>query len=157
MSTYGNGYDGNKMSNNARAAYAEGSAPISKWSKAAILDSLESIAYKLGLPLPLAIKKLTLPELRQKFLERVSSHHTGKYFNLTPFYQFDESAATALLIWENVSQIRRFQTTINVVENGAWVQKPAILEGKTHAGRFVSHDGSVVDMDRELFSTAIEI
>lgn len=82
------GYDGFSMSNNARAAYADGEKPLSKWTKSEILDAI-------GEKLEIA-KKLTVSELRNELLTRSSWHHTGKMYNCTDFYAIDEEAIEQL-------------------------------------------------------------
>lgn len=82
------GYDNFSMSNNARAAYADGEKPLSKWTKTEILDAIGDKSE--------IAKKLTLDELRCELLMRSSWHHTGKMYNCTDFYEIDEEAAEQL-------------------------------------------------------------
>ena len=80
----GNGYDGYSMSNNARSAYASGEMPISKWTKAEIVEAVADINPNID------ISKLNLDTLKSKFLRRSSWHHTSKMYNATDFYSIDE-------------------------------------------------------------------
>ena len=78
------GYYGYSMGSNAKAAYADGKMPLSKWTKTQILGAISGncdIAdTKFGL-----LQKMTKSELIDKFLFMDSYHHTGKYYNLTAF------------------------------------------------------------------------
>lgn len=78
------GYRGYSMSNNAVSAYDDGEKPISKWTKVEILDAISKIRGDLD------FSKLTVAELKRKFLYNSSWHHTSKYYNVTEFYSIDE-------------------------------------------------------------------
>lgn len=84
----GNGYDGYSMSNNARAAYASGSQPMSQWSRAEfdgeVLDELD-----------VAVK--SIKGGYKQFLKWEGWHHTSKFFNRTDFYQIDFAAVDQAL------------------------------------------------------------
>lgn len=94
------GYDWSRgMSNNAVTAYANGERPMSRWTKAALLeratdvlvDSLEfdgSYAEARGEVARLA--HFPLGFLKWELLRESSWHHTGKFFNETSFYDVDE-------------------------------------------------------------------
>ena len=83
MVTYNqNGYVGQSMSVGAKQAYDMGEKPLSKWTKADILEGLPSIAASL--------KKFNLKTLREYCLERTSWHHTGKFANRTDFYSLKD-------------------------------------------------------------------
>lgn len=75
------GYYNYSMSNNAVWAYENGEMPLSKWTKAAILEACGDKAEKL--------KPLTVAELRAEFLICSSWHHTSKHYNRTDFYMID--------------------------------------------------------------------
>lgn len=79
------GYVGQKMSVRAAEAYEGGEKPLSKWSKGEIV-SLVGEAY--GEEAMAKAGKLAAATLRDRFLERSSWHHTGKYFRETDFYSF---------------------------------------------------------------------
>ena len=81
------GYVGRSMSKRAEEAYESGEKPISKWGKGKIL-SLISTTY--GKEAGERARKLTLAELRERFLRYGSWHHTGKFFRKTDFYRFAE-------------------------------------------------------------------
>ena len=83
----GRGYIGKSMSVNARSAYSNGEMPMSKWTKAAILEAIEDEAEE---KLELA-KKLTAAELKQYFLRRTAWHHTGAFYSETVFYEIDSA------------------------------------------------------------------
>lgn len=82
------GYNGYSMSNNAVAAYADGEMPLSKWTKAAILEAIfencEMLEKKEDL-----LRKMTAKELKDEFLQMSSWHHTSKFYNCTNFYSLD--------------------------------------------------------------------
>ena len=75
------GYYNYSMSNNAVWAYENGEMPLSKWTKAAILEACGDKAEML--------KPLTVAELRAEFLINSSWHHTSKHYNCTDFYMID--------------------------------------------------------------------
>lgn len=72
------------MSNNAAAAYQIGEAPLSKWTKAALLTAAGEKAE--------ILKPLTAAELRDLMLCRDGWHHTSCRYNRTVFYAVDEDA-----------------------------------------------------------------
>lgn len=82
------GYIGRSMSNRAEKAYKIGEAPWSKWTKEKIIDSvLDVVAYE-DLKISYEdLKRLTLSELRDAFLDYASWHHTGAFYNNTNFYK----------------------------------------------------------------------
>lgn len=89
------GYNGKKMSNNAIDAYVYGEKPISKWTKKAIMETVEE--YELNNNVKFShIRKLTLPELRSTLLIHSSWHHTSALYNQTDFYMFNEAAFICL-------------------------------------------------------------
>lgn len=82
------GYDGYSMSNNARAAYEEGKAPLSKWTKSAILQRMQENGtpaefIQLAAKYPAEVVKRVL-------LFSAEWHHTSAKYNETKFYQVDE-------------------------------------------------------------------
>lgn len=83
------GYIGQRMSVNALNAHATGKKPLSEWHKEDFdcLFSEELRPY---------LKKLTLKELKSHFLKYSVWHHTGKFFNVTDFYELDEDKAEEL-------------------------------------------------------------
>lgn len=91
------GYDGFAMSNNARAAYADGEKPLSKWTKAEILAQLSPEAAE-------RLKPLTVAELRDSVLVWTSWHHTSSKYNRTDFYSVDSEKADELTA-EQVAEI----------------------------------------------------
>lgn len=81
------GYYGYSMSNNAVEAYCRGEKPLSKWTKAYIVEELVlqgASSYLLE-----SVKKIRLKELRKIALTKCGWHHTGLYFNKTDFYCVD--------------------------------------------------------------------
>lgn len=93
---YGDGgYDGQSMSNRARAAYDLGEKPMSKWTKdeiiEAVLDYLDETKAETAISVD-EIKALPAWLLRQEFLTYRSWHHTGALYNTTDFYGLDFKA-----------------------------------------------------------------
>lgn len=83
------GYFGFSMSNNARAAYADGSRPMSKWTKADLIAELPR-------ELRTAAEKVTADRLRRELLRPDGWHHTSIYYNKTPFFCVDADAIEQL-------------------------------------------------------------
>ena len=91
------GYIGRRMSVRAQEAYEDGEMPMSKWTKAAILEAIEEYAYSEDINLKgVDLQKLTRSELLDAFIEYKSWHHTGKYYNRTDFYGLKELEASDL-------------------------------------------------------------
>lgn len=90
------GYVGWSMSVNAANAYDNGKKPLSKWTKAEILELC-------GDKKELA-ERLTAPELKKTLLYCSEWHHTSSYYNRTDFYDFDADALESLTP-ETVEQI----------------------------------------------------
>lgn len=76
------GYYNYSMSNNAVCAYENGEMPLSKWTKAAILEACGDKAEML--------KPLTVAELRAELLIYSGWHHTSNHYNRTEFYTINE-------------------------------------------------------------------
>lgn len=93
---YGDGgYDGNSMSNRARAAYELGEKPMSKWTKDEIIEAVEDYLDEEEPETAISIDEIkALPAwlLRQEFLTCRSWHHTGALYNVTDFYGLDFKA-----------------------------------------------------------------
>lgn len=93
---YGDGgYDGQSMSNRARAAYELGEKPMSKWTKDEIIKAVENYLYDEEPETAISIDEIkALPAwlLRQEFLTCRSWHHTGALYNVTDFYGLDFKA-----------------------------------------------------------------
>lgn len=101
------------MSYNAKCAYERGEAPISKWSKAKILEAIEG-AMRVILDARYEEKTvMETKELAKEEIERVKKmrkadlditltycgwHHTGKFANQTEFYGIDVSEVNKNLI-----------------------------------------------------------
>lgn len=92
------GYSDYSMSNNAVKAYREGKAPISKWTKKAILEAVEDITTEEQRSL---LKKAPLSLLKELLLKSSEWHHTSKYYNCTEFYGINEEAIEDE--WEDIA------------------------------------------------------
>lgn len=86
------GYDGFSMSNNAREAYRQGKAPLSKWTKYMILAQLREEYPELY---PVA-KQCRFEFLRERLLYSIEWHHTSSKYNCTDFYE---------LYWEECERL----------------------------------------------------
>lgn len=89
------GYDGNSMSNRARAAYDLGEKPMSKWTKDEIIEAVEDYLDETEAETAISVDEIkALPAwlLRQEFLTYRSWHHTGAFYNATSFYGLDFKA-----------------------------------------------------------------
>lgn len=107
------GYHNYSMSNNAVAAYESGEMPLSKWTKAAILEACGDKAEML--------KPLTAAELKAELLIYSSWHHTSNHYNRTEFYMVDEEKLEEITAEDVAAIISRRQPK----------QKPVKTEKKT--------------------------
>lgn len=80
------GYAGYSMSKRAVLAYDNGRRPLSKWSKADLIDAVE----ELNPSILDSCKGLSVSELRSFLLEYSEWHHTSSYYNRTNFYAIRE-------------------------------------------------------------------
>lgn len=87
------GYHGYSMSNNAVDAYANGEMPLSKWTKATILEELQDL--EVSPDIIKVAKMLPLADLKAIFLYKSSWHHTSKMYNRTNFYSVNELVSLA--------------------------------------------------------------
>lgn len=88
----GNGYSGYSMSNNAVEAYKNGEKPMSKWTKAAILERAEEISPEKAK----LLRIIPVGALRSHLLIYTAWHHTSSQYNKTDFYAVDEDALEEL-------------------------------------------------------------
>lgn len=79
------------MSENARSAYSNGEKPISKWTKAEILEGIAAIEPRFAE----ALKACSLATLKEHALRSYSWHHTSCRYNATKFYAIDDGAVNA--------------------------------------------------------------
>ena len=82
------GYKGWAMSNNAVVAYEYGEKPLSKWTKAAILDAIRKQEIELKCSKE-KLRKLPVEVLKETCLIYSSWHHTSSHYNKTDFYSLD--------------------------------------------------------------------
>ena len=120
MERKGKGYKGQSMSVNATIAYSAGEKPLSKWTKTVILAEIESDFSELSKEKMNTIKKMTLAELRENFLDYTAYHHTGKFYNSTNFYQLNAERVENIAVEEikeiisrRKKAVRRPQTIID--------------------------------------------
>lgn len=86
------GYNGFSMSNNAVAAYESGEKPLSKWTKADIIEAIENAVREDELTLNCSmakLKKAPVKILKYLCLSYSSWHHTSNHYNKTDFYSLD--------------------------------------------------------------------
>lgn len=92
MQRMNSGYTGYNMSNRAVEAYKNGEKPISRWTKAEIIQAISEIdENKAEL-----FKKVSLSDLKEKCLCYASWHHTSDRCNRTNFYAIDEEYVTSI-------------------------------------------------------------
>lgn len=111
------GYNGHSMSNNAVSAYLKGEMPLSKWTKAAIMEEIEGNIEDEGKIEML--KRLTVKELKEMFLNRTSWHHTSRMYNCTDFYSLNFRAIEAVAverIQEVIASRKRIKRTQEEIE-----------------------------------------
>jgi hypothetical protein len=86
------GYYGFSMSNNAVAAYEDGEKPLSKWTKADIIEAIENAIKEEELTLNCSMEKLkktSVKILKGLCLSYSSWHHTSNHYNKTDFYSLN--------------------------------------------------------------------
>ena len=86
------GYNGYSMSNNAVEAYENGEKPLSRWTKAEILEAIEDAISEGELTLNCTmdkLKKTPLKVLKKLCLCYSSWHHTSNHYNITDFYSLN--------------------------------------------------------------------
>lgn len=86
MINVNSGYVGYSMSKRASLAYDEDRRPLSKWSKADLIDAVE----ELNPSILDSCKGLSVSELRSFLLKYSEWHHTSSYYNRTNFYKIRE-------------------------------------------------------------------
>ena len=86
------GYVGSSMSVGAMIAYDDDEKPKSKWTKKAMLDSIERYYDCFGIDYDSGVASLKKDELFERFFEWKSWHHTGKFAQETDFYGLNEDA-----------------------------------------------------------------
>lgn len=87
MFNMNSGYSGYSMSNRAVEAYDNGEKPLSKWTKADMLEVIE--AYISGKDMAFnmtSLKKAPKVVIAELVLIKSSWHHTSSYCNATEFY-----------------------------------------------------------------------
>lgn len=79
------------MSKRAEYAYSCGERPISKWTKKEVLEMVaDEYSYWDDFELiENFVKKTTLKEIKEKYLKYTGWHHTGKFYNITEFYELN--------------------------------------------------------------------
>ena len=82
------GYHNYSMSNNAVLAYENGEKPLSKWTKAAIIEALED--SEAPAEFIVAVKKQPVAAVKTVLLYCSSWHHTSKQYNKTDFYSVED-------------------------------------------------------------------
>lgn len=85
------GYNGWSMSNNAVQAYEDGEKPLSKWTKAEILDTIKKQEIELRCSVE-NLRRIPVKVLKEVCLKYSSWHHTSNHYNRTNFYSLDVDA-----------------------------------------------------------------
>lgn len=81
------GYCGFSKSNNAICAENDNKLPLSRWTKAKIIEVLRE--NQINANFIDAISKCSLEFLKTSILKCYEWHHTGSYFNCTDYYEVD--------------------------------------------------------------------
>lgn len=81
------GYCGFSKSNNAICAENDNKFPLSRWTKAKIIEVLRE--NQINADFIDAISKCSLEFLKTSILKCYEWHHTGSYFNCTDYYEVD--------------------------------------------------------------------
>lgn len=163
MEGKGRGYKGQSMSVNAVWAYDRGENPLSKWTKAAILEEIENMFDELPEEKADMIKKMTLTELRENFLNYTAYHHTGKFYNSTNFYQVNADRVeniTAEEIEEIISRrrkaTRRPQAIIGA-EKAEKAKKKAEKEAAEEKAKLFKYQNKYKTLKGFLSSSSVDI
>ena len=98
------GYIGRSKSVRAKEAEDRGELPLSKWTKAAILDGLPEEIRK-------EAEKLTLAELRAQALEHRGWHHFGKFFQAVDVFAVRDDLRPGELRHEKTERRKREERT----------------------------------------------
>ena len=86
------GYLGSSMSVRAAEAYEQGEMPISRWTKAAIIQAVKGYCFDFDLAYDPDIEKKTKAELVKEFLEYKSWHHSSRTAREVEFFGLNEDA-----------------------------------------------------------------
>ena len=125
------GYKGWAMSNNAVAAYENGKKPLSKWTKAAILDAIRKQEIELKCSKE-KLRKLPVEVLKETCLIYSSWHHTSSHYNKTDFYSL-----CAFLEWSGSKRHPKATELIEVgIVKGDWFYREDGSKKKTTANGF---------------------
>ena len=125
------GYKGWAMSNNAVAAYENGEKPLSKWTKAAILDAIRKQEIELKCSKE-KLRKLPVEVLKETCLIYSSWHHTSSHYNKTDFYSL-----CAFLEWSGSKRHPKATELIEVgIVKGDWFYREDGSKKKTTANGF---------------------
>ena len=81
------GYCGFSKSNNAICAENDNKFPLSRWTKAKIIEVLRE--NQINADFINAISKCSFEFLKTRILKCYEWHHTGSYFNCTDYYEVD--------------------------------------------------------------------
>ena len=123
------GYHGYSMSNNAVMAYEDGEKPLSKWSKKAIIESIENNTdIKLQVSIN-ELNKLNVSELREACLRNSSWHHTSNHYNETQFFEIEV---------EKVNEITA-DSISKIISNRKPVEKPQEYEAEAYITEWVGN------------------
>ena len=89
------GYHGYSMSKRAASAYTNGEKPLSRWTKRAIIDSIDEWEENNNRLMTVDVNQMTRDDLIERYIRYSSWHHTSKMINVTEFYQLSDILLTA--------------------------------------------------------------
>lgn len=142
------GYINQSMSVRASQAYGRGLKPLSKWSKADIIEGVADY----GAWDAETLRKYPKAVLADFFLAYAEWHHTGKMFNETCFFEVDPDAAGAV----DVDGLDRLMAAHREAVRAKNNEKPQVVKarirfeewsGSRNYGRFVEHESYALVVD----------
>lgn len=141
------GYIDWSMSRRAAVAYWSGERPLSKWTKAAIIEGVLTIEREQdgdSFWSQIDFNRYLTETLRRYFLYQSSWHHTSKHFNKTDFYAIDKDAVER----NDLDQLAALDAQVRAEKKDKPQEQRAVKgtiayeewEGSRRHGRFVKHE-----------------
>ena len=137
------GYSGYSMSNNAVKAYEEGKKPLSKWTKADILERVKELRNDQNILDKL--KTVDLKTLKNKLLYTSEWHHTSSWYNVTDFYEIDEGVVEDLTIAEIDKWLQEKATRPKVQYKGDFYYNDWVDDGKKKTKQRIKLDDVYIE------------
>lgn len=144
------------MSVNARNAYRNGEAPLSKWTKNAILKEAEYLLNYFNVDKieerMKILSSLSLKDLKNNVLKQTSWHHTSKKYNVTFFFGVDVDAIDGdiddMKDWKtNDKKTTRTERRLGTLSYLDWNQRCKINGIKCKSATEIHTDGWIEETD----------